>query len=272
MNDKTNTAHVIVLGNEKGGTGKSTTAMHITVMLLKKGFNVAVLDLDSRQQSLNRYVQNRNTFVERHGLKLEIPASYVIQPSKSKDISKSQQEEAEQFGKLLDQIRKENDFVVVDCPGNDTLLARLAHSMANTLITPMNDSFVDLDLLGHVDPDTYKVTKLSCYSEIVWDCRKNRAAAGKPAMDWVVLRNRMATIHAKNKKRVDDAIIQLQSRVSFRYISGLSERVVFKELFPQGLTLMDILETQDKPKATMSQIAARHEMRKMVNELNLPGV
>ena len=44
-------AHVVVLGNEKGGSGKSTTAFHIAVALLKAGQRVATIDLDCRQKA-----------------------------------------------------------------------------------------------------------------------------------------------------------------------------------------------------------------------------
>ncbi len=269
---KRKNAYVIVLGNEKGGTGKSTTAMHIAISLMKKGATVSTVDLDSRQQTLNRYISNRINYAEKEKLTIGMPGHHVIHQSNKPVLPEKHNDEAEEFTDLTQELRRENDFIVIDCPGNDTSLARLAHSMANTLITPMNDSFIDLDLLGHVDPETFKVEKLSFYSQLVWECRKNRAAANKPALDWVILRNRLSTTHAKNKKRMDEALKQLQNRIAFRYISGLSERVIYRELFPQGLTLMDLKDVNKKVKMSMSHIAARHEMRRLLSELKLPNI
>src|ERR1700749_4640486 len=71
-------AHVIVLGNEKGGSGKSTTAMHVAVALLKAGQRVATIDLDSRQKSFTHYVENRKAWAERTKLALEVPRHYNV--------------------------------------------------------------------------------------------------------------------------------------------------------------------------------------------------
>src|ERR1041384_5447446 len=69
-------AHVVVLGNEKGGSGKSTTALHIAVALMKAGQRVATIDLDCRQQSFTRYIGNRSAWARRTGLDLEIPVHW----------------------------------------------------------------------------------------------------------------------------------------------------------------------------------------------------
>ena len=71
-------AHVIVLGNEKGGSGKSTTAMHVAVALLQAGQRVATVDLDSRQKSFTHYVENRRDWAERAHVKLDLPAHYCV--------------------------------------------------------------------------------------------------------------------------------------------------------------------------------------------------
>lgn len=261
-------AHIIVVGNEKGGSGKSTTAMHIIVSLMKRNMNVSVVDLDSRQKSLARYLENRLNYAEKHKLQLSIPDVYILARSQEGDVDNMMFEDTKNFTDLIEELHKDSDFILIDCPGSDSNLARLAHSVADTLITPINDSFVDLDLLATVNPDTYKVEKLSLYSEMVWDARKHRAMTDRGTIDWIVMRNRVSNLDAKNKRRVNEALKELQKRVSFRYVQGLAERVAYRELFPKGLTLVDFRDTEEK--VTLSHIAARQEIRRLMADLELP--
>lgn len=134
-------AHIIVLGNEKGGTGKSTTAMHVAVSLLKLGKSVGVIDIDSRQRTLSRYIENRKLYCAEHGIDLLTPDHEVVTRSEANDRSGSQADERERFITALARMSHANDFVIIDSPGSDMYLARLAHSFADTLVTPINDSF-----------------------------------------------------------------------------------------------------------------------------------
>jgi chromosome partitioning protein len=260
------------MGNEKGGTGKSTMAMHIAVSLQELGKQVAIIDLDSRQQTVSRYLDNRAAYVSANACSLEVPSYTAVASSDRPDIKQRQQEEQETLQAALDLYANDTDFILVDCPGNDTWLSRLAHALADTLVTPMNDSFVDLDLLGHVDPADYQVGKLSCYSEMVWSSRQLRSVGGKPPMDWVVVRNRVANINSYNKQRMDAALDALQNRIMFRYVPGLHDRVVYRELFPKGLTFLDLKKTGELGKTRMSHVTTRFEIHQLVQNLNLPGL
>ena len=262
-----NKAHIIVVGNEKGGSGKSTTAMHIIVSLMKREFNISVIDLDARQKSLARYLENRLNYSNKNNLNLSIPDVYILSRSMEGDVDNMMFEDTKNFTDLISELHKDADFIVIDCPGSDSNLARLAHSVADTLITPINDSFVDLDILATVNAETFKIEKLSLYSEMVWDARKHRAMTDRGTIDWIVMRNRTSSLDAKNKRRVNSALKELQKRVSFRYIQGLGERVVYRELFPKGLTLVDARENDEK--MTMSHIAARQEIRRLMGDLQL---
>lgn len=263
-------AHIIVLGNEKGGSGKSTTAMHVTTALLRSGYPVGVIDMDLRQQSLLAYVRNRSATVEREGIALPLPETYALEGS---DEDSQRAAGAEEEGRFADALNRldANRFIVIDCPGSHTRYAQMAHSTADTLITPMNDSLIDFDLLARLDPATGDVLGPSIYSEMVWSARQLRAKAGLKPVDWVVLRNRMATIDAKNKRRVGDALSVLAKRIGFRLVPGFSERVIFRELFLQGLTLLD-LGAAGGGRLTMSNIAARQELRDLMRALDLPDV
>jgi chromosome partitioning protein len=263
-------AHVIVFGNEKGGTGKTTTAMHIAIALARMGKRVAAIDLDSRQKSFARYIENRAEFVARTGHSLPVPSVEVIERAKGTRLEDSAAEAA-RLEQAVATAREKSDFVVIDTPGNDTLLSRLGHAAADTLVTPMNDSFLDFDLLAKVDAESIEIKSPSLYSEFVWDCRKRRLMAHKANLDWVVMRNRVSSTEARNKRRVATALDRLSSRVGCRVAPGFSERVIFRELFPFGLTMMDLPVSGLPMPLTMSHVAARQEVRELLNMLRLPG-
>lgn len=262
--------HVIVVGNEKGGSGKTTTAMHLMAALLDMGFTVGTLDVDGRQKSLTRYIENRQTWTQRSGRRVAMPEHEIIPLATGATLKERQEIEKQNFIEAIARLRARNDFVIIDSPGSDTFLSRLAHAAADTLITPINDSFVDFDLLGRVDPDTLAVQGPSIYSELVWDCRKARAAADGTAIDWVVVRNRTSHVHAKNRARVEKALSELAERLHFRLLAGLSERVIFREMYPAGLTLLDLTAEEANMALTLSHIAARAEIAALVKNLHLP--
>jgi chromosome partitioning protein len=263
-------ARIITIGNEKGGAGKSTVAIHLSIALLAVGKRVGVIDLDVRQRSLTRYLENRARWMQNTGARLTMPEILRVEASQERDLDKAEAEESQRFLTSLSRLKRDCDFVIIDAPGGDTFLSRLAHIYADTLITPMNDSFVDFDLLGDVNPQTLEVLRPSFYSEMVWNCRKKKAQTTRRPIDWVVMRNRMSTLAARNKERVGGALEHLSKRIGFRLAPGLSERVIYRELFPAGLTLLDLSDTASNVAFTMSHKAARQELRDLVIVLQLP--
>jgi len=264
-------AHVIAVGNQKGGAGKSTVAMHLIVALMRMGRRTGALDLDVRQRSLMRYIENRSRWIATRGAKLPSPQVFELQESQQRSLDAAEQEDASAFRAALRRLSETCDYVVVDAPGGDTFLSRAAHAAADTLITPLNDSFVDFDLLGDIDPNNPEIVRPSIYSEMVWESRKRKALAQRTPIDWIVMRNRTSPsrIEAKNQQRVGQALKTLSQRIGFRLAPGLSERVIFRELFPSGLTLLD-LEAEGELK--MSHLAARQELRDLFIALKLPGL
>jgi chromosome partitioning protein len=248
--------HYITFANEKGGTGKSTTAVHCAVALAAQGRRVAAIDLDTRQRTLGRYLDNRAATARRTGADLPMPVHATFDPGQDASIDD-----------VIERIGRDADIIVIDTPGRDDPHSRAAMVRADTLVTPINDSFVDLDLIGEVDAETYRVRKPSFYAELVWNSRTQRAKTHGASVDWVVLRNRMQHIEARNMRRVGDALAELSRRVGFRIIPGLGERVIYRELFPKGLTLLDLHAIED---AAISHIAARQELREMIAGLALP--
>lgn len=250
-------AHYIVFANEKGGTGKSTTAVHVAIALAARGAKVACIDLDTRQRTLFRYLENRKATMERRGVELPIPAFEAFE-----------HDTLAQLEAQMERMSKGADFLLFDTPGRDDKFARFVATRANTLVTPMNDSFVDFDLIGQVDPENFKVRRLSFYAELIWEARKARAQSDGVTIDWVVLRNRLHNMEARNQQRMTEAIGELSKRVGFRALTGLNERVIYRELFPSGLTLID---RGHLGQLGTAHIVARQELRELIKGLQLPG-
>jgi chromosome partitioning protein len=265
--------HVIVVGNQKGGAGKSTVAMHLIVALLRMRRRVGSIDLDLRQRTLTRYIDNRARFGEGRAETLQMPQVADIQASGLRQLDDAESADHNAFVVALRRLSETCEFVVIDAPGGDSFLSRLAHAHADTLITPLNDSFIDFDLLGDIDDSAPDSVRPSIYSEMVWESRKRRAAASRRPIDWIVLRNRTSAskIEARNKQRVGEALRTLSTRIGFRLAPGLSERVIYRELFPQGRTLLDLLNQNGEDEVSISHLAARQELRDLFITLKLPG-
>ena len=252
--------HRIVFANEKGGTGKSTTAVHVAVALAYQGARVAAIDLDHRQRTMDRYFENRDETARRRKISLPTAACTVFSDGDEAMLEEKTRE-----------LSQDVDFVIFDTPGRDDPLARHVAKEADTLVTPLNDSFVDFDLIGQVDAESFKVRRLSFYAELIWEARLARSRTAieedRPQMDWVVVRNRTGHTEARNMVRIERALTELSKRVGFRVSSGLSERVIYRELFPSGLTLLDKGYLGD---LGTSHLVARQELRELVHNLRLP--
>jgi chromosome partitioning protein len=258
-----NTAHIIVFGNEKGGSGKSTTAMHTAIALLRLGYRVGTIDLDARQGTLTRYLKKRFDYITRSNEHLPSPAHIPIERSQNDTIAGQHDEESQALLMALHELAQVSDFIIIDTPGTDTFMSRLAHSYADTLITPMNDSFIDLDLFADIDMKNHQVLGPSVYSRMVDEQRQIKRDRDGSKMDWIVTRNRIAPLNTNNNKIIAQLLEQISKLAGFRLVSGFGERVVFKEMFLKGLTLLDLKEDQDGG-LTLSQLTARQEVRNLI--------
>jgi chromosome partitioning protein len=263
-------AHVIVVGNEKGGTGKSTLAMHLTVALMNSGQRVATIDLDSRQKTFTHYVENRRNWAKRHADRLKVPTHFCVSSGSTRQLDDNEAIEFTRFADALAAMGRAYDFLVIDTPGADNHLTRLAHSMADTLVTPINDSYVDFDVLGRVDPTTFTVTGESHYAKMVREARLQRRLVDGARMDWVVMRNRLALFESGNKERLTKGLAEMAMRIGFRTAEGLAERVVYREFFPRGLTALDDLDHAPGATPSPSHLAARQEVTGLMQTIRLP--
>ena len=261
-------AKIIVVGNEKGGTGKSTISMHLAVSLLNENFHVATIDLDGRQGTLTRYIENRITYSDNHGFELKIPEHLVVTPKELADQIACKHDE----DRLADEIKglsKEYDVIIIDTPGAHSYLSRAGHWHADILITPLNDSLVDIDVLAHIDPDSFQFKEPSTYTQTVQIIQNKRQQAQKNPLEWIVLRNRLSYLNARNKEQVYQLLTELSPQLGFKFISGLGERVIYRELFLNGLTLLDMDVPEINETMSLSHVAARQEFRSLLDVIGL---
>jgi len=259
-------AHIIVFGNEKGGSGKSTTAMHTAIALMRLGYKVGSIDLDARQGTLSRYMSNRFEFIKKNKKYIPSPEHLAIEKSTANSVPEQHNEERSFFEMAIEELRTKNHFIIVDTPGTDNYLSRLAHSHADTLITPLNDSFIDMDLLAEIDPSTFEVKGPSVYTKMVEEQKGRKRIRNGGTINWIVMRNRLSHINAKNKVQVGKLLDHISQFAEFTVAPGFGERVVFRELFLKGLTLLDLKNDSDTP-MTISQLTARQEVRQLIMTL-----
>ncbi len=263
--------HILVIGNEKGGSGKTTTSMHIMVALMRLGFKLGSMDIDARQRSLSRYLENRRTTMTKEDISLPMSHHVIITKSPFNVQQEAESDEQDRFLQGLDRL-KMCDFILVDSPGNDTYLSRLAHSYADTIITPINDSFVDLDVLATIDGNTMQIVRPSIYSEMVWEQKLARAKRDGGSIEWIVMRNRLSNLDARNKRQMKKLTEDLSRRIGFKVAAGFSERVIYREMFLQGLTVLDVIDMSESKSISLSHVAAKQEVRELLKTLRIPEV
>lgn len=246
--------------------------MHVATALSRLGHKVGAIDLDLRQKTFGRYIENRLANCVRHNLELPTPEYKALPQVDKAALDAGENVYDRRLSAAVTALENTSDFILIDCPGSHTRLSQVAHSLADTLITPMNDSFLDFDLLARVNPETNQIEGPSVYSEMVWNARQLRAQAGLKPIDWVVVRNRMGAQQMHNKKKIGEALEDLSNRIGFRVAPGFGERVIFRELFPRGLTLLDLKDIGVPGQMNISNVTARQELRELLKALKLPGV
>lgn len=264
-------AHVIVVGNEKGGTGKSTVSIHLTVALLKAGYRVASIDLDTRQKTLTRFLENRHSFAASAHWPVEMPFHHALERGGSANVQDNETHEFAAFAEAISQVEHAYEFVVIDTPASDSYLMRLAHSLADTLVSPVNESYIDVDVFSRVHHDRGQRGAIAHYADLVLEARRRRRLVDGGIIDWILLRNRLASLKSNNARQIEKSISRLAVELQFRPAEGLHDRVIFRELFPIGLTALDPIEEGLKNQTlSASQKSARREIAELVTSLQLP--
>ncbi len=264
----TNNAKVIVVGNEKGGSGKSTLSIHLAIAYLYSGYKVATIDLDGRQGTLTHYIENRARYANENNLNLPMPEHLVVTPAQFSN-RKSSAEDEEQLDAEICDLKNEYDLIIIDTPGTYNHLSNAGHKNGDFLLTPVNDSLVDIDVIATINPNTKEIVAESQYTENIRNIQKKRDEINKPNLKWIVLRNRISHIDAKNKREIDAILKRLQEQIGFTYTSGIGERVVYREMFLKGLTILDLLKLGEE-EISISHIAAKNELLSVLNTINIP--
>lgn len=267
--------HIIVIGNEKGGAGKTTTSMHLITSLLHLGFKVASVDADCRQKSLSRYLENRDKHFKKHNVDLKMPKHFILDESTDREVEQRRIQDHQQLKKLIEEelsSKSSPDFLIIDTPGSNTYLSNYAHSIADTIITPINDSFLDLDVIAQIEADTLKIIRPSFYAQAIWEQKMEKAKRSKGEINWVVLRNRLSALDAKNKRKISNVLDKLSARLGFKVASGFNERVIYRELFLHGLTLLDVKKGVMEVSLSLSHIAAKQELNNLLHQLNIDKI
>ncbi len=253
----TKKAHIIVFANEKGGVGKSTSAFHTCVALCNANETVAAIDLDLRQRTMGRAMDAREDTARQYGVDLPGPRHLIL---------KQANEAALETEIRMAQI--DCGFVIIDVGGHDSPIARRAIFMADTIVTPVNDSFIDLDMLGHIDTKSGEFKTLGPFARLVEHLKDPSLVQRQKALDWVVMQNRSRPLATKNERKFLEALNVISPHAGFRVIPGLRERVIYRELFPLGLTLFDLKYI---PELGRAQPAALQELAAMLESLKLPS-
>jgi len=265
------TAHVIVVGNEKGGTGKSTLSIHITIALLKMGFRVATIDLDTRQRTLTRFLENRQSWAQTAPWEVELPFHHALDRGSSMNVHDNETMEFGAFAEAVAAVEHAYEFVIIDTPASDSYLMRLAHSLADTLVSPVNDSYIDVDVFSRVHHDRSRRGEIAHYADLVLEARRKRHLVDQGIIDWVLVRNRVASIQSNNAKQIAISLTRMGAELQFRPMEGLHDRVIFRELFPIGLTALDPIEEASRNGTlSQSQMSARKEIESLIGSLQLP--
>jgi chromosome partitioning protein len=245
-------------------------AIHVTVALLKAGQRVATLDLDARQGSFTHYIEHRRVWSQNARLHLEVPTHHRVENRLGLRLDDNEAAELSDFADAIAAVEHSHNFVVIDAPGADTYLSRLAHSMADTLITPINDSMLDLDVLGTLDPVTLALTGIGHYAEMVREGRRQRRSVDGRVMDWIVVRNRLTAAAMRNRV-VAETLDALSLRLGFRAVDGFAERTIFREFFSRGVTAVDAIDAAVLgTHPSLSHLTAREEVNALMGALRLP--
>lgn len=248
--------HVIVFANQKGGVGKSTLAFHAAIALCDVGKKVAVIDLDHGQATLSGALINREATCRL--LKIGLPTPRFATVSHSSGAYLAQE---------IARIGSDCNYVVIDLAGGDSPITRRAVAMADTLVTPVNSSFADIDLLGQFDATTMRLKRLGRFARLVNGIGQAREDRSMAVADWIVMPNRIRRSGSNNEISIGDSLAHLAEIAGYRIGKGMCERVAYRELFLFGLTHLDLKRI---PHLARAKLAAKHEIEQLLADLRLP--
>lgn len=224
---------IIVFGHEKGGTGKSTLTIHVAIGLKMQNYTVGVIDLDARQGTSIRFLTRRER------LDLMVPDQYfgiLNSTSDSKEIAFKEDEIA--LKTAITKMR-DLDYIIIDTRGSNNNFTQLAINFCDKLITPINDSVLDIDML--ISIGSKDQVFFGPYTQTVWEQKKQRNLQNnmKP-IDWYLIRNRVSPIVTKNTNNCTAMLETICRKIGCKLGPSITERVIYKETLDRGLLLFDL--------------------------------
>lgn len=256
--NKTAHAPIILFANEKGGVGKTTLVFNTAIDLCNRGYRVLAIDLDFRQRSLARAIENRMASNRCLGLDLPVPKVCVLQ-----------QPSGPMLVQELNRLGSDRDVILIDAPGHDSPVARRAMALAQTIVTPINPSFFDLDVLGHFDPVSLKFRKPGPFAQAILDIRAEQMRRNLLPARWIIAKNRIRGAERSHNKRIEPMLAQLSDQLGLTIAEGLTERVAYRSLLQYGFTISDIKRV---PQLAHMQIRNVKEISRLTNELNIAPI
>jgi chromosome partitioning protein len=244
--------------------------MHLAVGLIKAGRRVATLDIDFEGRTLSQYIHNRLGFAQANELALDTPAHYRVTDALSNTKSgETETAEINFISSAIAAAESDHDFIIIDTPSVLTKSNLFAHALADTVISPINDSFLDLDAIVPSTEMTQEIAR-SAYTAAIHRAREARELVTSRTIEWLVIPNRVfSSLDTRNERTIRMAIEEASLRLGFRIAPGIAELLVYRQLFPKGLTAFDPMEESLLGvKPGISHVLARQDLRQLTSLVN----
>lgn len=157
---------IIAVANQKGGVGKTTTAVNIATILAKKGKRVILIDADPQGNATSGLGIDKNIKASTYELLIdEVDIISVLQNTCVKTLKVcpsnvslvgaevelvSQMSREQRLKEKLDPIKDDIDFIIIDCPPSLGLITLNAFTAADSVLIPVQCEYYALEGLGQL--------------------------------------------------------------------------------------------------------------------------
>ncbi len=157
---------IIAIANQKGGVGKTTTAVNLSTILAKKGKKVMLIDADPQGNAssglgINKEFENSlyDVLINEVNIKLTLlntciktlkvcPSNMNLAGAEVELVSQISREH--RLKESLEMIKDEFDYIIIDCPPSLGLITLNAFTAANSVLIPVQCEYYALEGLGQL--------------------------------------------------------------------------------------------------------------------------